>query len=80
MIDCIVTLSSACLPLANDNPFIGIQFLQSHRTACMQFLGTYTYLRAETELTSIGKRGRYIDIYTRSIHRLCEIICCAGIV
>ena len=45
----------------------------------MQLLRRDAYLRAETELAAVGKAGRGIDIYRRSVDTALKISCCAEV-
>lgn len=48
-------LRVTCLPVATDNPLIGGEFLESHRSAGVHLLGAYANLGSEAELSAIGE-------------------------
>ena len=65
--------NSAYLTAAENFVLIGCQFLQSHGTARMEFIGTDSDLCPHTELTAIREPGGGIGINGGGVHIIEEV-------
>ena len=57
------------LAVSVNQPFVGGDLLQAHRTACAEFLGADADFGAEPELCPVRKTRGRIDVHASCIHR-----------
>lgn len=68
-----VPASRTGLSVTYDDPLVSGQFLQSHRTAGMQFLCTDAEFGSHAKFAAVGKGSRGIHIHTSGIDALHEV-------
>ena len=66
-------MSRPHLSFALDNPLVGSDFFQGHRTARTQLLRADANLRSQSELGAVGKRGGGIPIDAGGIDMRLEL-------
>ena len=59
-----------------NQPLVGGNFFESHRSACTQFLCTDAYLGTESKLCSISKTCWGIHVYAGCIHHGLKFLLC----
>ena len=61
-------LSLPHLSFSFDNPLVGGELFQCHGATGMQLLGADTNFSAQSELRSVCKGSRYVDVYAGGVH------------